>query len=87
MQMSKGTDYLTVVIRMPKDAEDRKRLSATLQLGGKFCGGQITGMSLEDEMTVLECIEQHEDFDESIAEDARAKTKQIHAAAEAALEV
>lgn len=81
--MSKGTDYLTVVIRMPKDAKDRKRLSTTLKLGGEFCGGQITGMSMEDEMTVLELIEQHEDFDTAIADDARAKTKLIHADAEA----
>ena len=81
--MSKSTDYMTVVFRMPKDSESRKRFSTALQLGGSFHGGEITGMSLEDEMTVLELIEQHEDFDTAIADDARAKTKELHADAEA----
>ena len=41
-------------------------------------------MSIEDEMTVLEMIEQHEDFPEYIADEAREKTKELHALAEAA---
>ena len=40
-----------------------------------------TGMSLEDEMTVLEMIEQHPDFSEHIADEARTQTKELHAAA------
>lgn len=81
--MANSTDYLTVVFRMPNDSESRKQVSASLQLGGSFHGAKITGMSLEDEMTVLEFIEQNEDFDEAIADDARAKTKKLHAEAEA----
>lgn len=81
--MSKGSDYLTVVIRMPKDAENRKKISSELRLGEQFHGGQITAMSLEDEMTVLELIEQHEDFEPHIAEEARAQSKELHATAEA----
>lgn len=42
-----------------------------------------TAMSLEDEMTVLEMIEQHEDFDATIADEARAKTIELHRQAEA----
>lgn len=41
-------------------------------------------MALEDESTVLELIEQHEDFDESIAAEARAQMRELHAAEEAA---
>lgn len=82
--MSKGPDYMTVVFRMPNDAAQRKAFSAALQLGEEFHGASITAMALEDESTVLELIEQHEDFDESIAAEARAKARELHAAAEAA---
>lgn len=81
--MAKGTDYMTVVFRMPNDATQRKTFGTALQLGGEFHGAQITAMALEDESTVLELIEQHEDFDESIADDARARAKELHANAEA----
>lgn len=42
-----------------------------------------TAMSLEDEMTVLELIEQHPDFDESIAVEARAAAAKLAAKVEA----
>lgn len=82
--MSKGTDYMTVVFRMPNDVAQRKTFSAALQFGEEFHGARITAMALEDESTVLELIEQHEDFDESIAADARAQMRELHAAEEAA---
>lgn len=82
--MSKGPDYMTVVFRMPSDAAQRKAFSAALQLGEGFHGARITAMSLEDESTVLELIEQHEDFDEFIATEARSKARELHVAAEAA---
>ncbi|HIE2514126.1 TPA: hypothetical protein ACXLCK_002582 [Pseudomonas aeruginosa] len=44
-------------------------------------GGEISGASNEDEMTVLDMIEQHEDFADYIADDARAKAKEVHAKA------
>lgn len=75
------SDYVTVVIRMPKDSEDKKQVQEGLKLIQPF----QTGMSLEDEMTVLELIEQHDDFSEYIADEARAKAAELHRVAEAAL--
>jgi len=77
MEMGK---YVTVVIRMPNDEESKRKVQDGLKLIEPF----RTAMSLEDEMTLLELIEQHEDFEPHIAEDARAKTAELHAAAEAA---
>lgn len=36
-----------------------------------------TAMSLEDDMTVLDCIEQHPDFPDHIAHEARQQAKEI----------
>lgn len=72
--------YTTIVIRMPEDATGREQVQRGLELLQQH----QTAMSLEDEMTVLELIEQHEDFPDYIAEEARAKTAELHAAAEAA---
>ena len=70
--------YLTVVIRVPDATEERRKVSNGLKLIAPF----QTAMSLEDEMTVLELIEQHEDFEDYIADDARANAAELHAAAE-----
>lgn len=67
--------YVTIVIRMPDNAEGKRNVQGGLKLIEPF----QTAMSLEDEMTVLELIEQHEDFDQSIAEEARTKTLELHA--------
>lgn len=80
----KLVEYMTVVIRLPEDIGDRKKISSALHIGNMFHGGQITAMSVEDEMTVLELIESHDDFDHEIAEHARAKAKELHATAESA---
>ena len=71
--------YTTIVVRIPEDAEGKERV----QQGLKLLAPHQTAMSLEDEMTVLELIEQHEDFPEYIANEARKKTADLHAAAEA----
>jgi len=71
--------YLTVVIRMPEDEEMNGHVSSALEQLNPY----ITGMSQEDEMTVLELIEQHADFESHIADEARAKTAELHAATEA----
>lgn len=70
--------YTTIVIRMPDDAEGKKQV----QHGLEFIKPYQTAMSMEDEMTILELIEQHEDFEAHIADEARAKTKELHATAE-----
>jgi hypothetical protein len=75
-------DYLTVVIQLPDEPEQRKTVTAALPLFGNFHGGRITAMSLEDEITVNELLEQKLDSDD--VEEAREKAKQIAAGAEAA---
>lgn len=72
--------YTTIVIRMPKDAEGQKQV----QQGLNLLKPHQTAMSLEDEMTILELIEQHEDFPDYIADEARAKAAELHSKAEAA---
>lgn len=63
--------YTTIVIRMPEDSEGQAQVAAGL----KLLQPHQTGMSLEDEMTLLERIEAHEDFPAHIAEEARAAMK------------
>lgn len=72
------SQYLTVVVRIPEDEEMNGHVSSALEQLNPY----ITGMSQEDEMTVLELIEQHDDFEPHIAEDARAKAAELHQAAE-----
>jgi hypothetical protein len=74
------SNYTTIVIRMPENEVDKEQVKAGLELLKPF----QTAMSLEDEMTVLEMIEQHEDFEEYIAEDARGRALKLQADAEAA---
>ncbi len=71
-------NYITIVIRMPEDEEGKKKFAEGKDLLGPF----ITAMSLEDEMTLLEQVEGHEDFDPEIMAEARSRVKDIHAAAE-----
>lgn len=71
--------YTTLVFRLPDDQEGKARIAEAMRLLEPY----QTGMSLEDEMTVLELIEQHDDFEDYIADEARAKAKALHAAAEA----
>ena len=70
--------YVTIVIRMPENEANKQQVSEAMKSLDPF----KTAMSLEDEMTVLEMIEQHEDFDTTIADDARAKTLELHRQAE-----
>lgn len=71
--------YVTIVIRMPKGEAEKQQVNNAMKSLQPF----QTGMSLEDEMTVLEMIEQHEDFDTTIADEARVKTAELHLQSEA----
>lgn len=73
-------NYLTLVIQMPDDLDDDTK--ARIQEGLRILEPYQTAMSLEDEITVLELIERHDDFDDYIADEARAKAKELHPAAE-----
>lgn len=74
------SDYRTIVIRMPEDQASKDKIEEAL----KVLRPHQTAMSIEDEMTVLELIEQHPEFPAHIADEARAETERLHAAAEAA---
>lgn len=74
----KMSNYTTIVIRMPDDSAGRAKIQQALE----FLKPYQSGMSLEDEMTILEMIEQHEDFPDHIGQEARSKTAQLHAQAE-----
>ncbi|MNJ39997.1 hypothetical protein D3C77_348810 [compost metagenome] len=71
--------FVTYAIRLPEAQEEKSAITKGVwELVEKY-GGEITGASNEDEMTVLDMIEQHEDFADYIADEARAKTKELHA--------
>lgn len=83
------TQYITAVIKVAEKQPSkgnfhvaRTDLVDIFKVGSCFNGGEVTAMSLEDEMTILEFIENHPDFDQSIGEEARAKTVEMHKAAE-----
>ncbi len=71
------SNCVTIVIRIPNDTTQKLEVQHALKLLEPY----RTGMSLEDEMTVLEMIEQHPGFPEHIATEARAQTQKLHAAA------
>ncbi len=73
------SNYTTIVIRIPDNDAGKARVQEGLRLLEPF----QTAMSIEDEMTILELIEQHEDFPEYIADEAREKAKELHAKAAA----
>lgn len=66
--------YMTIVIRMPEDESELEKVQEAIEV----LKGHSTGMSLEDEMTVLDMIEQHPEFADHIADDARRDTKRLH---------
>lgn len=59
--------YITIVVRVPENPESKAQLQAGLELLKPY---QTAGSS-EDEITVLDFIEEHEDFATHIADDAR----------------
>ncbi len=72
-------DFMTIVVRMPKDEAGKDAVKQAL----KLLEPHQTAMSLEDEMTILETIEQHPDFNDQIGVEARAEAKRLHAVYEA----
>ncbi|PPC84832.1 MAG: hypothetical protein CTY35_00485 [Methylotenera sp.] len=66
--------YTTLVIRMPEDEASLKKVKLLTDALMPFA----TGISTEDEMTILEKIEGHDNFDPNIAKDARKQTLALH---------
>lgn len=77
--MSKCATY---VIRFPEDSAARERIVQGIRELVEKNAGDITAVSNEDEMTVLDMIEEHDDFADYIADEARAKAKALLAAAQ-----
>ncbi|GGM25360.1 hypothetical protein ACFQDN_21860 [Pseudomonas asuensis] len=73
--------FVTYVIRLPKGQDAKTKITTGVRTLVKKHGGEITAASNEDEMTILDMIEQHEDFPKHIAEDARTQAKELCAKA------
>ena len=73
-------DYLTVVIRLPDDLQQRERITSELRIGDTFHGGRVTGLSLEDEMTLAEML--GAELGDLRVDEARERVKALHRQAE-----
>ncbi|MEW5512020.1 hypothetical protein ABGT16_05305 [Pseudomonas asiatica] len=73
--------FLTYVIRLPEDQEAWPAINTGMRALVEQHGGEITAASDEDEMTILDMIENHQDFPEYIADEARAQAKELCAQA------
>jgi len=72
--MEKPADkYITLVVRIPDGDTVAREALRSLE-------PYTTAMSMQDEMTVLDFIEEHEDFPDYIAQDARGKARKFGAA-------
>lgn len=71
------SEFITIVIRTPIDPDEKAILHKAIEAIRPY----QTCMSLEDEATILDMIENHPDFDTNIAEDARKQTALLHATA------
>lgn len=75
--------FITVVIKLPETNVQsnikKAGIADIFKVGNTVDGGVVTAISLEDEITVMEFIENHEDFDPAISKYARAKAKELHA--------
>lgn len=69
--------FLTYVIRLPEDQEAKTAINTGLRALVEKHGGEITAASNEDEMTILDMIENHDDFPAYIADEARAQAKEL----------
>jgi hypothetical protein len=52
-----ATNYLTVVLQLPADAQGRKRICNVLSLDADFFGAKVTATSLADEIAVNQLLE------------------------------
>ncbi|MBU2800713.1 hypothetical protein HFV02_00230 [Acidithiobacillus caldus] len=64
---------ITIAVLVPEGKENRDQLDTALKMLAPY---QIA-MSLEDEMTILELIEEDDEFDSLIAERARHEAKKL----------
>ena len=69
--------FVTYVIRLPDDQESKTAINTGLRALIEKHGGEITAASNEDEMTILDMIENHDDFPTHIADEARTEAKKL----------
>lgn len=69
--------FITYVIRLPEDQEAKTAINTGVRALVEKHGGEITAASNEDEMTILDMIENHDDFPAYIADEARAQAKEL----------
>lgn len=70
-------EYTTIVVRNPYDPTEREAVARALEA----LGPHKVAMSMEDEMTLLECVEQHDDLPAHVLDEAREQRDRIHAEA------
>lgn len=68
--------FNTIVVCLPPEGAEREKVLQAMEQLKPY----QTAFSIEDEMTVLDLIENHPDFDLTIAEDARRKAKELQEA-------
>jgi hypothetical protein len=64
---------ITIAVLVPEGKQDRYQLDAVLKMLAPY----QFAMSLEDDMTILELIEEDDEFDSLIAERARLGAKEL----------
>lgn len=69
--------FVTYAIQLPDNAEAKKQILNGIRDLVEKHGGEITGLSNEDEMSVLDMIEQHENFQSYIADEARKQASEL----------
>ena len=69
--------FVTYVIRLPEAQDAKRAVTAGVRELVESHGGEITRMSNEDEMTVLDLIERHEDIQGHIVDEARVQAKSL----------
>lgn len=77
-QGASSNGVLTVVLQMPENLEQRRKIIDAIGLGRCFHEGMVVAMSMEDEITAMEYLEEH--VDDDLLADARKHAKAIHAA-------
>lgn len=66
--------HITIVVQMPENEIELAKVREAL----KTLEPYQTAMSMEDEMTILDMIEQHPEFADHIIDDARRDAKRLH---------
>lgn len=72
------SQFITLVVRDPGNEVGKSCVQQAIQLLKPY----TTAMSLEDEMTLLDCILQHPDFPDHIKDEARVEADRLCAKTE-----